>query len=311
VATGTCGLGPNGSCGSPFVIADDDELPASTVNADSSSVGSCTDADSDEVWFFAAPADGTVKLRLSSEVDATMYARSACDESGSEVACVDEAGGGDEERMTVSLAGGDGVFIVVDTFDPGVYELRADFFPVECGDDVFAAGFEQCEDGNVVDDACGSDCLFNSTQPEIEPNDDGTPSPDGPGGEGNDFDAVAVAVANANGPISADALVLASIANGDEDVFAVDNNSATVKIVRLSTQTPTCDADQSSTYNDTVIRVREANGIEIDSSDDIGASNLCSQLERSLEPGQRVYVHVLAFDDGEELGPYVLTVDFL
>ena len=254
-----------------------------------------------------SPSEFFLELDVAGAVDAVACGRiwRVTDERPSDCTVArtfDAAGGGDRVAFGVDADEGGSVvhFDDIEVFRPA---------PI-CGDGVFDPPVEQCDDGNVDDDGCGSSCAFNVTQTEIEPNDDGDPSP-GEQGVGNDFDDVAVASADANGAIVDDAFVFAAIGpDGDEDVFALENTGASPRGVTVRTQTRSCNSDLVDFNVDTVLTVRSADGAVIDENDDIDHPNVCSQVFGVLEPGERVYLHVSSFDDGEEIDAYVVVVDF-
>jgi cysteine-rich repeat protein len=181
----------------------------------------------------------------------------------------------------------------------------------DCGDGLLTQD-EQCDDGNLVNgDGCDEFCLIENFFEEVEPNEDGTPQPNGNDLEGNDFDANGIAVQNAlsNGSIFLGANIRASISPaGDEDVFAITN--ANQFPVLFSAETFTDAALTACPNADTVINVRNEFSEILTFNDDDG-QEFCSLVENfPLEPGQTLFIQVLAFDDINEIPQYSLQVRF-
>lgn len=75
----------------------------------------CSSAAGPDVVFRlpAAPSDGTVTITLNGEDDAVLSFRTACADSSSEVACVDEPGAGSVEILSTSVEQGESLFVIV------------------------------------------------------------------------------------------------------------------------------------------------------------------------------------------------------
>jgi cysteine-rich repeat protein len=153
-----------------------------------------------------------------------------------------------------------------------------------CGDGRLDVG-EVCEDGNIVGgDGCAADCRsFDGLTSEVEPNDDGATAVGT-----DDFQATA-----AQGPFPGDAIIAGSIADGDEDAYAITNPGVAPVTVTLRTfgvgGLGTCTFDS-------IIQVRGADGIEV-ANDDDGGDGACSLLDVRLQPAETLFVNVTAFSD--------------
>jgi hypothetical protein len=165
-------------------------------------------------------------------------------------------------------------------------------------------------------DNCTSACQIDGAVPELEPNDDGSPSV-GAGADGNDFSA-----ANAQGPFPGDVIIAAAFqVPGDEDVFSVQNTAAAPALVRLDTFDPAiglglpCGSFTTGAL-DTVISLRNAagallpNGFSLAQNDERGTGDSCSGLDFTLQPGQTIFAHVLVFGDNKAFPNYLLVIDF-
>ncbi|WP_437925253.1 DUF4215 domain-containing protein [Sorangium sp. So ce291] len=95
--------------------------------------GSCLGWDAPEtIHRFTPPSDGTLTLTLSAETDLGIYVRESCADFGSELACVDAGGRGDDEALVIDVTGGEPLFVIVDTYLPinrGPYTLTVAFTP--------------------------------------------------------------------------------------------------------------------------------------------------------------------------------------
>ncbi|XXY15147.1 DUF4215 domain-containing protein [Sorangium sp. So ce216] len=104
-----------------------------TATGTSAFEGSCLGWDVREaIHRFTPPSAGTLTLTLSAETDLGLYLRDSCADSGSELACVDDEGRGDDETLEVDVTGGAPLFVIVDTyrpFDSGPYTLTVAFTP--------------------------------------------------------------------------------------------------------------------------------------------------------------------------------------
>ncbi|WP_437946503.1 DUF4215 domain-containing protein [Sorangium sp. So ce296] len=109
------------------------ENTGSTTAGASVFEGSCIGWDLPEaIHRFTPPSDGTLTLTLSAEADLGFYVREGCADFGSELGCADDGGRGDDETLAIDVAGGEPLFVIVDTYLPiggGAYTLTVDFTP--------------------------------------------------------------------------------------------------------------------------------------------------------------------------------------
>ena len=187
-----------------------------------------------------------------------------------------------------------------------------------CGNGAINAG-ETCDDGNRVSvDGCSSTCQIEAN--EVEPNEDGTIAINGSTFLGNDFDTGGVAVTNATaqGVINASdgntARIAALTPAGDEDVFAITNNTATRLELRLDTWNRATGFGvgvQCGNSIDTGINVRNAAGAVLRSNDDRTPTlDQCSGVEWVLAPGATIYAHVTEYGDNNAIPGYGLQIRF-
>ncbi|WP_437620243.1 DUF4215 domain-containing protein [Sorangium sp. So ce1151] len=123
----------------------------------------------EEIHLFTPPAgqSGTLVVELESPTDHSIYARSSCADTLSEIECSDadfpEDGLPDEERIELHVSAGQTVPIVVDAYDPeesGPYTLNVSFTPIVCGDGTVDST-EECDDGNTTSgDGCSATCAY-------------------------------------------------------------------------------------------------------------------------------------------------------
>ena len=223
----------DGSCGAPFSLV----LGVNggdTAGAGADADGQCAaGSDDDVVWAFPSDHKQTLQLVLDSSLassaafDGVLYARTACVDPASELACADNETALNDERLDVDVAAGETAFVFVDGFGAGAYHLTASSLPSVCGDGRLNLRFEQCEDGNLVDtDICSASCVFNYDVDEVEPNDDGSPDIGGGCFTPNDIGAAGVAAARNFGEITSNLRVHGAIEPvGDEDAFPIRNNN--------------------------------------------------------------------------------------
>jgi cysteine-rich repeat protein len=164
---------------------------------------------------------------------------------------------------------------------------------------------EQCDDFNTRDfDGCSSRCVLEVF--EVEPNEDGTPSVSGTF-NGNDF---ASANADANGAFVRSTTILARlIPDGDEDVFAFENLSSNLPVnIHFDLWDPAVGIGVDCFLIDPVLFIRDAAGAVFAANDDL--HGLCSSLDISLSPGQRVYAHVVEFGDARSIPEYTIQATY-
>lgn len=106
-----------------------------TTTGSNSFAGSCTGSGAYEVIYsFTPPSDGVLGFTLQSAADLGIYVRSTCDDPMSEIACVDQSGGGMDEAFAIVVDGNVPLTIFVDGYTPmdlGPYTLLTDFIPVD------------------------------------------------------------------------------------------------------------------------------------------------------------------------------------
>ncbi|HTN89388.1 MAG TPA: DUF4215 domain-containing protein, partial [Sorangium sp.] len=109
------------------------ENTGNTATGTSVFEGSCLGWDAPEtIGRFTPPSDGTLTLTLSAEADLGIHVRESCADFGSELACVDQEGRGDDETLVIDVTGGEPLFVIVDTYRPldsGPYTLTVAFTP--------------------------------------------------------------------------------------------------------------------------------------------------------------------------------------
>ncbi|WP_437304389.1 DUF4215 domain-containing protein [Sorangium sp. So ce388] len=109
------------------------ENTGNTATGTSVFEGSCLGWDAPEtIGRFTPPSDGTLTLTLSAEADLGIHVRESCADFGSELACVDDEGRGDDETLAIDVTGGEPLFVIVDTYRPldsGPYTLTVAFTP--------------------------------------------------------------------------------------------------------------------------------------------------------------------------------------
>ena len=195
-----------------------------------------------------------------------------------------------------------------------------------CGDGMIIAP-EVCDDSNTTNlDGCSATCRNEVT--EVEPNEDGTPSTGGTTTAGNDFDIggmLAVNNATAQGLIRASAgsvnwLAAISVGPapgtaGDEDVFAITNDTASPQTLQLDVWNRGTGfgfgVSCGTTSIDTAINVRDAAGVLLASGDDrVATIDYCSRAVINLTAGQTVYAQVVEYGDNAVIPSYGLQVQF-
>ncbi|WP_437730842.1 DUF4215 domain-containing protein [Sorangium sp. So ce1335] len=130
---------------------------------------SCTGHGPEQLHVFTPPAgqSGTLLVVLQSESDHGLYSRSACTDSLTEIACIDESAASstllEEEELELVVHRGEVVPIFVDAytpFDAGPYTLDFVFVPAICGDGAVSKP-EECDDGNTAGgDGCSAECTL-------------------------------------------------------------------------------------------------------------------------------------------------------
>ena len=196
----------------------------------------------------------------------------------------------------------------------GVCTATALCMPSTCGNGD-PEGEEECDDANdePIDGCVG--CRLEPT--EIEPNQDATVDEGGTGIDGNDFDALAVERADANAATLRFDVALGDLSlrgglmpHGDEDIFQLKNTTTVAQTVKIETWHGVIGWNQvCGVVIDLGLNVRAADGTVLASNDDRNpASDRCSSITYTLEPGAVVYVQVTEAGDNALVQSYGLTV---
>jgi hypothetical protein len=156
---GSGGMAGTGECGSPIVAADPSMHSLDTGNYQDGADGSCfpTGGAPDVVFSVDVQTTGVLQLDMDSRADLVMYVRTVCNDEGTEIGCVDEAGGGDPEQLKVLVSQGETVYVFVDGYDgdDGPFTLDIGSHPLVCGDSIVDPG-EDCDPPDGV--SCSSMC---------------------------------------------------------------------------------------------------------------------------------------------------------
>ncbi len=202
-----------------------------------------------------------------------------------------------------------------------------------CGDGLIL-GLEACDDNNLTDGdgctvTCDTEVYWNCTgqpsmciqiaYPELEPNDDGSPSTGGSFISGNDFGAPSIANAETQGltPLAAGARTWIGAINaaGDEDIFAIENNDGVGRRVRLDVWNQAsgagigCGMDLDSALN--VRASDDAGGLSAAqiSNNNRSPTDLCPALSFDLDAGQKRFAHLVDVGDNAATAPYLFIVE--
>lgn len=127
---------------------------------------------SEMVYQVTTKVSGVLGVSLTSDSDFSLSVRRSCALANTEATCSDlGAGKGAHEHVSVSVAAGETLYVVVDgsgTAEAGPFRLDLTNHPVVCGDGARDPG-EECDDGNLMsNDGCTAQCLVETT--EAEPN---------------------------------------------------------------------------------------------------------------------------------------------
>lgn len=127
--------------------------------------GSCGGgAGGDVVYVVTSDVSGVLTAKLTSTFDSMLYARHACDDAKTEVACDDASGLTGGEVVTVGVIKGQPLYLVVDGFggNAGTFTLDVEVATASCGNGM-AESPEACDDGNnVAGDGCAPDCTLET-----------------------------------------------------------------------------------------------------------------------------------------------------
>lgn len=325
---GTPQTGASGMNGNDFGIASADTNGA--ITGTTTIVAALTPAGDEDVFKISNTGTVAVRLKLdtwnlasgfgigmscgTASIDTGLHVRNAA--GGSLASNNDRVSGDYCAGLVHALFPGESIYAhVVEFGDNSVvtsYALDVVYIPVVCGDGDVGPG-EQCDDTNTsAGDGCSTTCQIEGAMTEIEPNEDGTPSTGGSGINGNDFGSVHPL---ANGAISNTTTILAAIIpNGDEDVFALTNTSAsnvTIKLDVWAIATNFGIGTPCGAAIDTGMHLRDAAGNSLASNDDRnGAMDRCSTLSFGLPPGQTRFAHVIRYGDTAVIPSYALVVKY-
>lgn len=130
--TAACAQQFTAACGT--LAAAQPSNPGNTTSGTKVFLGSCTGSGGapEDIYSYTPPANGTLSLVLSSQVDLSLYVRSTCADAATELACVEQNAGGTDETLDVPVNGGFTVYIFVDGHVPGeggAYTLDITFTP--------------------------------------------------------------------------------------------------------------------------------------------------------------------------------------
>ncbi|HTN83845.1 MAG TPA: DUF4215 domain-containing protein [Sorangium sp.] len=164
------------TCGPLVDAACADAAPVATTSVEGDTsrgtglfAGSCGGSGPEQVHLFTPPAgqSGTLLVVLHSDGDHSLYARTACADSFSELDCQDKraatGSAPEEEEIEIVVRRGQTVPIFVDAYaqeDAGPYTLDFLFSPTLCGDRTVDPP-EECDDGNTTSgDGCSAECTL-------------------------------------------------------------------------------------------------------------------------------------------------------
>jgi cysteine-rich repeat protein len=129
--------------------------------------GRCGGVGPEDVHLFTPPAgqSGTLRVVLQSGRDHALYARTACADGSTELACKDatapSSAGPEKEEIAIVVRKDQEVPIFVDAVTSaggGPYTLDLSFSPATCGDGTVSRP-EECDDGNTTNgDGCSAEC---------------------------------------------------------------------------------------------------------------------------------------------------------
>jgi cysteine-rich repeat protein len=127
----------------------------------------CTSSGRDGVFAVTAPIDGVLHAEVAQAAfNTTLYARSDCAVSASQLACSNANAGNGQESIGFPVSAGTTYYVIVDMVSssatPGPFTLDVSIVPPVCGDG-FVTGVEICDDGNNDPaDGCAPDCTLES-----------------------------------------------------------------------------------------------------------------------------------------------------
>lgn len=282
-----CTASCSNACASPPALVDPVIVSGTLDGHGSLLASSCTSGlapDGGEIAFaVTAAVTGVLEVDLASDENLVVSVRSACTDLESELACANGQGPAATEHLSIPVATGETVIVVVEGYsdgDAGAFTLSVESHAVVCGDGK-KDPVEGCDDGNTSDgDGCDALCIPELT--ELEPNDDPTsasPMTDPFVGEispAGDVDYVEVTIAN--GPAS---LVV--------EAYDVDGSCAAMTA-------------------DSYLEIWDADGTVLLAADDDSGEGFCAKVAvGGLDAGKYlVRVSASPFDAGATF-PYFLT----
>jgi cysteine-rich repeat protein len=109
-----CNTACSDACNAPPSIPSNIVITGDTTGH-TPSRNSCFGASAGDLSFLVNVANpGTLTFTLSSQVDLGMFIRTDCGDANSELACVNNVGGGNNETFTLNVAGGETFSVIVD-----------------------------------------------------------------------------------------------------------------------------------------------------------------------------------------------------
>ena len=116
-----------------------------------------------DVYRFAPPSRGRLRVAIQSPTVHTISVRSTCDDGGTELGCSDTQPFGQPPEIIVQVTDPtEDLTVLVSAYnvlEQGAYTLDTEFVAESCGDGI-VAGLEVCDDGNTdSNDGCRADCL--------------------------------------------------------------------------------------------------------------------------------------------------------
>jgi len=136
---GSCIPDPNRngeSCLDPLILAD----PAGQLTGDNTTstgefTGTCGGEGADRVYTFTIAERSKVHFAAEG-YDTVLYLRTACDDLGAEVFCIDEGSAWEAETLDLILDDAGAYYLFVDTYDrPGTFDLSWTIYPDPCAEE--------------------------------------------------------------------------------------------------------------------------------------------------------------------------------
>lgn len=151
-------------CAAAIPLMDGVPFSGDTMGGSAAFAGTCTGAQlAPEYVFMFTPGQagdyGELRIVLQSATDQGIYVRAECNNSATELGCVDSYYGGTDETLSLAVNGGVPLTIFVDGYyspmQAGPFTVTASFIIPVCGDGIVSIG-EQCDppDGVYCDANC-------------------------------------------------------------------------------------------------------------------------------------------------------------